>query len=302
MTIYQKSGGLPRALRFLRKPWSEKKKSFYVRWTVAFPRLPMPLRLSFGAWWLVRGDNAGLPISAGRFESAEIAFVDRLLQPGMTVLDVGAHHGLYTLLSSRRVGSGGRVFCFEPSPRERAALLQHLRLNRCRNVVVEDCALGAEEMMGQLHVVDGFETGCNSLRPPTVMSTTSPVTVRVRKLDEWLSERKIDRVDFVKLDVEGGELAVLEGAAQVLERRPRPIILAEVQDVRTEPWGYRAKQIIEYLGKRKYQWFGLLPDGRLEKLDSRQESLEGNFVACPEERSAMVSKLMGTPLTESAIR
>ncbi|HME11721.1 MAG TPA: FkbM family methyltransferase, partial [Candidatus Acidoferrum sp.] len=160
------TGMLPRISRFLLKPWPEKKKSLYFRWISTFPHLPAPLRLPFGAWWLVRADNAGLPISQGRFEEAEIAFVGRYVKPGMTVLDIGAHHGLYTLLASKRVGPNGRIFCFEPSTRERNALLQHLRLNRCKNVTVESLAVGSENTDAQLFVVEGVQTGCNSLRKP----------------------------------------------------------------------------------------------------------------------------------------
>src|SRR5271154_1923841 len=125
---------LPRAMRFLQKPWAEQKKSLSCGGPTFFPDPPVPPRLPFGAWWLVRRDNAGMPISQGEFEPGEIAFVTRLLKPGMTVLDVGAHHGLYTLLASKRVGPEGKVFAFEPATRERTALLQHSRLNRCKNV------------------------------------------------------------------------------------------------------------------------------------------------------------------------
>jgi FkbM family methyltransferase len=278
------AGILLRVWRFLRKPWPEKKKSFYFRWRSIFPNTPAPLRLPFGAWWLVRSDNAGLPISEGRFESAELGFVDRFVRPGMTALDIGAHHGLYTLLLSKKIGASGRVFSFEPSPREGVALRKHLKLNRCRNVAVEELAVGDENKEGQLHVVEGFETGCNSLRPPIVMSETSPVCVCVRRLDDWVSERRLDAVDFIKLDVEGGELAALRGASRFLERRPRPVILVEVQDVRTQPWGYRAKDILLYLASRDFRWFRLLEGGIVELLDLSPESFEGNFVAWPSER------------------
>src|SRR5260370_10716997 len=104
----------PRAWRFLHKPWPEKRRSFYLQWAQSFPNTPAPLRLPFGAWWLVRNDNAGRPITEGKFETAELAFVKRFLKPGMTVLDLGAHHGLYTLLASKCVGRDGRVIAFEP--------------------------------------------------------------------------------------------------------------------------------------------------------------------------------------------
>jgi FkbM family methyltransferase len=279
------TGTLPRIGRFLSKPWSEKKKSLYFRWISTFPHLPAPLRLPFGAWWLVRADNAGLPISQGKFEEAEIAFVGRFVKPGMTVLDIGAHHGLYTLLASKRTGPNGRVFSFEPSTRERNALLQHLRMNRCKNVTVEALAVGSENTDAQLYVVEGTQTGCNSLRKPAedVSGTFKPLTVHVVKLDDWLASRKIEKVDFLKLDVEGGELEVLKGAFSLITGKGRPTILAEVQDVRTLPWGYNAIEIIDYLKAKGYVWFTLRSNGSVEKANLTSAQVEGNFVACPAE-------------------
>jgi len=80
----------------------------------------------------------------GSFEDGETRFVQKFLRPGMTVVDVGAHHGLYTLLASKGVGRRGKVIAFEPSMRERRRLLSHLRVNACWNVVLEGCALGDE--------------------------------------------------------------------------------------------------------------------------------------------------------------
>src|SRR5437016_2911036 len=191
-------GTLSHVARFLQKPWPEKANSLKRRWDGFLVRMAVPVRLSFGAWWILRHDNLGEPLLAGTFEKEELAFVERFLQPGMTVLDLGAHHGLYTLLASKCVGPSGRVFSFEPSPRERRALRLHLALNLCRNVRVQGLALGSEETEATLHVVQGSQTGCNSLRPPEVTSPTSPLRVRVTSLDAWLKGSGIDRVDFVK--------------------------------------------------------------------------------------------------------
>jgi len=276
---------------FLAKPAWGKYFTIARRVRLLFPQAAIPFRLSFGAWWLARNDHVGKPVSEGCFETAEAAFVERFLHPGMTVLDIGAHHGLYTLLASKLVGPAGTVVAFEPSPRERKALLQHLKLNRCRNVTVEALALGSEEQEAVLHVVDGHQTGCNSLRPPIVETGTSPVRVQLVRLGDWLRKRKIDRVDFIKMDVEGGELEVLKGAEQLLERRPRPVIFAEVQDVRTQPWGYRAKEIIDHLRERGYQWFRISPEGFLEELDVSRDTYDENLVACPEECAAALQRV-----------
>jgi FkbM family methyltransferase len=281
---------LPRVWRFLRKPFREKAQSagfrwasLSSRWAEAISKLAIPVRLPSGVRWIARNDNMREALLAGTFESAEIAFVHRFLRPGMTVLDLGAHNGLYTLHASKLVGSQGKVIAFEPSPRERRALLLHLVLNCCTNVKVERLAVGDENAEASLFVVEGNQTGCNSLRPPNVLSGTSPVRVRVTQLDSWLDRRKFGQIDFVKLDVEGAELAALRGASKLLERRPRPVILAEVQDVRTIPWGYRAKDILAHLHEKGYSWFRLSTNGTPEPLDLEAQDLDGNFAACPKE-------------------
>ena len=114
------------------------------------PNFPIPVRLPFGAWWLAWNDVLGKAVLKGTFERAECDFLWRLLRPGMTVLDNGAHHAYYTLLASCRVGNSGRVFAVEPSPRERQKLRRHLRWNHYSNVEVVDRALGARASQAEL--------------------------------------------------------------------------------------------------------------------------------------------------------
>jgi hypothetical protein len=94
-----------------------------------FPKMPIPLRLPCGVWWLAEENFLDQQLLFGEFETMERRFVERLLRRDMTVVDVGAHHGLYTLLASKCVGWHGRVIAIEPSPRERGRLGKHLRLN-----------------------------------------------------------------------------------------------------------------------------------------------------------------------------
>jgi FkbM family methyltransferase len=244
----------------------------------------VPIRLPFGSWWIRRNDTLGQALMAGTFETAELAFAGRFLRPGMTVLDLGAHQGLYALLASRKVGPKGRVFAFEPSPRERRALRLNVVLNRCWNVSVQGTALGSENGEAEFFIVRGEQTGCNSLRPPMLHRATAFVNVKIIRLDDWLSQGRIDRVDFIRMDVEGAELTVLKGGAGLFTRQPRPVVLAEVRDERTRPWGYAAKKILEHLESMDYTWFRFLGNGALEQLDSSAEEFDGNFVACPRER------------------
>jgi hypothetical protein len=107
----------------------------------------------------------------------------------------------------------------------------------------------------------------------------------VRTVDEVLQSLGISTVDFIKLDVEGAELAALQGAARLLHGPSRPAILVEVQDLRTEPWGYRSRAIVEFLADLDYSWFALAPDSSLRAVSIAVDSYDANLVALPRERA-----------------
>jgi len=278
--------------RFLASPARRKYITMALRARRVFPEMPIPLRLGFGAWWMAEKGALDHELMYNGFEETEIRFVLRLLRPGMTVLDIGAHHGLYTLLSAKRVGRRGKVIAFEPSPRECRRLAKHVRVNRCRNVEVEACAVGDTSGEAELFMVDGYRDWGNSLRPPAVPEPTRRVRVPVRKLDDVLAARGIEKVDFIKLDAEGGELGVLEGARRLLQTAPRPAILAEVEDIRTRPWGYPAREIMQLLARWNYRWFALNEAGTLYPASPDDESYDANFVALPDERAEEFQQML----------
>ena len=268
-----------RLRRFVTRPAGEKYLALARRFSRIFPHLPIPVRLPFGAWFLVGPSHVDQALFYGGFEPAEILFVGRYLKQEMTALDIGAHHGLYTLLASKRVGLSGKVIAFEPSPRERRQLIRNVRLNFCSNVRIEPVALGGERSEAELHVVAGGEDGCNSLRPPVVDSETQPVRVEVLPLDEVVRRMGLGAVDFLKLDVEGGELDVLRGASNLLQRSPRPVLLVEVYDIRTKPWGYRAHEIVRFLDRIGYRWFRIDETGSLCGVGPDLDVYDANLVA-----------------------
>jgi FkbM family methyltransferase len=282
-----------RVARFLASPARKKYATLANRARRVFPNLPIPFRLPFGAWWLVEDGAVDSALLYGQFEKMEMEFVEKLLRCGMTVVDAGAHHGFYTLLASKCVGRSGRVVAIEPSPRERARLQSHLRLNRCSNVNLVACAAGDDPGETDLHIVDGFEDGFNSLRPPAIDAPTQAVKVQVRRLDDILSALDIESIDFLKLDVEGAELSALYGALMLLSRKNRPAMLVEVQDVRTRQWGYAAREILQFLMRMDYQWFAIATKGVLLPVNCEQESYDANLVALPAERTKEFLGLLG---------
>jgi hypothetical protein len=117
-----------------------------------------------------------------------------------------------------------------------------------------------------------------------VRAAIRKLRVEVNSVDEILHGAGIQIVDFVKLDVEGAELDVLRGATNLLHSKRRPVILAEVYDMRSQPWGYRARDIVAFLYQIDYQWFALREDGTPEATGPDRDYYDANLVAVPRER------------------
>ena len=284
---------IERMVRFLASPTRRKYITLALRARRIFPEMPIPLRLPFGTWWLAEKSALDQELLYNGFEKMEMQFVEKLLRAGMTVVDAGAHHGLYTLLASKCVGRYGRVISFEPSPRECARLGKHLRWNRCENVHIAPCALGDSEGETDFYLVEGAQDWCNSRKPPAVDEPAKKIRTQVRALDDVLAERGIHKVDFIKLDVEGAELSVLYGAMRLLQGESRPAILAEVQDIRTKAWGYPAREVLQHLVRLDYRWFAIAAKGALLPISCNQESYDANLVALPAERTVEFLGLLG---------
>ncbi len=279
-----------RIAKFPRKSWSEKVSSFVTRWNRWFPGFPPPILLPSGIWWLFEMNFIGSSILEGGYENAECNFERRFLKPGMTVLDIGAHCGFHTLLLSKSVGRRGCVLAFEPSPSDRKRLRVNLAMNFRRNVNVLPWALGEEDGSATLYVVEG-NTVLNSLRTQENAMAATPTVVAVRPLDRVLGELRIEKVDFVKLDVEGAELAVLRGAGRLLSAVPRPVILCEVLEETTRAWGYSSRRIVEHLSARRFVWFRLNDQGELIPVADERAGFGRNLIAVPTESLQAVAHL-----------
>ncbi len=149
------------------------------------------------------------------------AAVLALVPAGGVAIDVGANLGEWSVPLAAAVGAAGRVLCVEPNPAVAGALRATLRINHLTQAQVLGIALSAEDGPGHL-AVDPRNTGLSRL------STASPagIAVRLRRLDAVVAESRLDRLDLVKIDVEGHERQVIAGAAESLQRF-RPAIIFE---------------------------------------------------------------------------
>ena len=192
----------------------------------------------------------------------------KCIQPGFTVVDVGAHIGYFTLLISRLVGPEGKVFALEPLPRNVIRLEEHLFRNHCsHNTKVFQVALAEYDGKEQFLYFDFATIGRFSSAESEVRDKPSgDITVECRSLDSLLQDNSIKLPDFVKIDVEGAELRVLQGAENLL-RISRPKLLIEFHNKKI------FKEVIEFLKNRGYRAY--INEKMLNKLTFPQATLMG---------------------------
>ena len=230
----------------------------------------------------------------GLYEPNEFCWLERHLKPGMTVIDGGANMGLYTLYAARRVGPLGTVLALEPSEREFRRLAAHVRLNRLRNVRCRRVALGRSQGRGRLRIAAEWNAGHNTLGEFGYEATelVRVEEVKVRALDAIVADEGLDRVDLIKLDLEGAEYDALLGAEATI-RRFRPAILVELADRTLRHQGAHSGQIWDFLESREFTLYGFDPShARLQPAARKPEYDSENLVAVArgrEERTAATS-------------
>ena len=149
------------------------------------------------------------------YEPRDLELIGPLIPVRGTCVDVGANVGFYTLHMAKRVGARGRVFAFEPDPRNASRLRRNIALNAFDAVVeVAETAVSERDGRGTLHRSDDAHSGWGSLAPHR--EETTSMEVPTTTLDSFLDARGIDRVDLLKADVEGSEVELLRGAARSL--------------------------------------------------------------------------------------
>ena len=216
----------------------------------------------------------------GCIEPNEFAFIGSVLKKGMVMIDVGANDGLFTIFAARRVGRKGRVIAFEPSAREFARLQANIQMNRLRNVKAVAKAASNETGSSQLKISEYGHEGQNTFGDFAHAVKQSGIqVVEVCPLDGFLRFESLNRLDLIKIDVEGAEYKVLQGAEGTI-RKFRPIILLEVLDKALQYQGSTAGQVMQFLLDLDYKVYDFsASSGSLVASDFKTHS--DNIVASP---------------------
>lgn len=223
----------------------------------------MPEPIPSGSWRLRVA--AGLLASAARSMAAvedELAALPTLVRPGDVCLDVGAKHGAYALAFAAAAGPSGRVVAFEPLPGPRRVIRVGRVVLGGLSVEIVPVAVGADMAAAELLLpvrrglpVPGrafLARGSVGLGSNVEFTRHRRVPADLATLDAWWSSTGEGRVDVVKLDVEGAEVAVLAGGERLL-RTWRPTLLVELEDRHLGRFGTTAHEVFEGLTATGYR-------------------------------------------------
>lgn len=209
----------------------------------------------------------------GEWEHWDTLRLIQTIEPGWAVVDVGANLGYYTLLAALLTGPEGRVYAFEPAPSTFKTLLRNIELNAAPNVEVYEAALS--DTHGVVSLIEGAQDDFNRIGPAGEGARRE---APCWTLDQFVEANRIQRVDLVKVDIEGAEHKFLLGARKTIQRF-RPIIVIELNPATLSLYGSTVQDVVRELeGYKLYRasWRGF---GPLKALPKQGQSF--NAVALP---------------------
>ena len=210
-------------------------------------------------------DHIQRNVYLGTYEPYDSALVRRHLKPGMTVIDIGANIGYYSLMAAAKVGPGGRVISFEPNPELAGRLQETIHENKLANVTLEQAGVSDKPGWAELFLPN--EIGNNTA---TMIANEGghPVRVPIVTLDEYLEQHQIDRVDFLKIDVEGFEPKVIQGARSAIRAKKIKAIFCEFNGTWLRQAGTTPKAYYDQLRS-----LGLRPAKEVPEASLEQENI-----------------------------
>ncbi len=213
----------------------------------------------------------------GSYEPFIEKIIKRLVRPGNVCIDVGANIGIHTLTMAKSTGANGHVIAFEPHPQVYKKLKDNIALNAYSWVHVEPCALSFEQGVVTLYGFNGKDSneGTSSLQA-IHEDKQHMFEVTTTTLDDYVASKKLSSVDFIKIDVEGHEQEVIDGAHKSIERF-RPSIIFE--HCRSHP--KQTTFILNILSSYAYRFYQVYYQHLVPLNDKDAQIIAPNILAVP---------------------
>ncbi len=206
----------------------------------------------------------------GHYERATRELIERLLPPGGTFIDIGAHVGLYTLVAARSVGPRGHVYAFEPEPDNFALLRENILRNGYANVTATACAVCERTGESRLFVSRQGNDRHSLFPNPRSPFQEHRETVRTTTLDDFLDSAGWPEIDLIKMDIEGAEPLAIAGMSRLLARSSRVQLIVEFSPETLDAGGTSPCRFLDGLAAHGLDLFAIEDDASLIPLRSNR--------------------------------
>ncbi|MEB3826064.1 FkbM family methyltransferase [Phormidium sp. CCY1219] len=197
--------------------------------------------------------------SQGQFyEPAETKLLQRVLTPGDTFIDIGAHIGYYSLIAALLVGENGQVFSVEPNAININWIRHHIAANQLENIEIFPTVLGGENKAVEFFINadnDGghalWDVGLHKINKKSRLNPQTE-TLQMSTLDDLLKDKPLNSLKLIKIDAEGAEYQILQGAENTLFRSGVPYVICEINRFALQKMGTSETQLRELMGAMGY--------------------------------------------------
>jgi len=207
----------------------------------------------------------------------------RLIKPDSVILDIGSNTGIYSILSGKSEPNS-KIFAIEPNPVNFKRLEENIKLNELSNIQVSRYAIGANTQKIELNVPkNNIISDTTSVLEDFSKSTYQgkiewkKIDVKQVSIDEFCSLHNLEKIDLIKVDVEGYEIEVLKGASTQMKKNRPKILLETFPDEDKRNW------LMNFLEKHEYQAFCINSNGLQMDTSSLSKKEGYNYLFLPKE-------------------
>ncbi len=202
----------------------------------------------------------------GEYDKIDSSIVRALVRRGNSAIDIGANLGWYTTLISKSVGHGGKVISIEPLPEIFNLLKKNIEINKMDNCIPLNIAISDYIGKGEIHFFSG-EPDTHSSLNTLGRSNYRKIMVQVDTVDNLCESYGLNP-DFIKIDVEGAERELIQGASRTL-RDTKPVLMIEFNLGTTSASGYDSRTLLQMIKEYDYRFYRGTKVGTIQRITNR---------------------------------
>lgn len=202
----------------------------------------------------------------GVYEPLETELIKKIIKTGDTVIDIGANIGYYTLILARLVGKNGKVYAFEPEPKNFSILSKNVKINGYKNIILVKKAVSNKSGKVRLYL---SKDNLGDHRIYQSEEKRQFIEVDIIRLDDYFCESK-EKISFIKIDTQGSEGGVFAGMTNILKKNKNLKIISEFWPKGMSNFGFKTEKLLNLLKKQNFSLYQINEDSK------RIEPVTGN--------------------------